>query len=399
MHPHHPQNLRAFVTLIIILGSITAIGPLTIDMYLPAFSEIAQHFNASESQVQLSLTTYFIGVAFSQIFYGPLVDRFGRRLPLFLGMLIFTIATVFCLFVKSIEQLILLRFFQALGACAGMVIPRTIVRDIFSPQDSARVFSHLMLVMGIAPIVAPLIGTMLLANFGWGAIFIFLLFFGIFCMIVTALAIPETRGASPDDKISHALRKYLGILRDRDFVVCALSGGLTMAGLFTYITGSPFVYIDFFGMTSKNYSLLFAGISVSFIAAAQINAKLLKKFSIEQLVGKFLLIPAIAGFALIIAGICDAEFGPLTLILFFFLSSVGAIVPSTSALALSNQSVHAGSASALLGTIQFGLATIASLLVNKLHDGTALPMSVVIGTCGILACLIYRIFKRNPANM
>ncbi len=223
---HRPQTQKAFLLLILVLGSVTAIGPLTIDMYLPAFSAIAKNFAASENLVQLSLTTCFVGLAFGQLFYGPIIDRFGKKLPLFVGLGIFVASSIACCFVENINQLILWRFFQALGACACLVIPRAIVRDIFTPQESARVFSHLMLVTGLAPILAPMLGSFVLVFFSWKAIFIFLTAFGILCLWLCQVAIRQTKGPNPQEKISGALKKYLEILQDRNFVVCAVSGGL-----------------------------------------------------------------------------------------------------------------------------------------------------------------------------
>lgn len=392
-HQHLVDSRKKLIFLILILGGVIAIGPLTIDMYLPAFSAIAQSLDASESLVQLSLTTYFIGIALGQLAYGPIIDRFGKKPPLFFGLSLFIISSIACLFVKNIEQLIFWRFFQALGACAGAVVPRSIVRDIFSPQESGRVFSHLMLVMGIAPILAPVFGSFILALYGWKAIFVFLTCFGFICLAVSYFIIPETKGANPDEKMSNAFKKYLGILRDKNFVVATLCGGLTMAGIFSYITGAPFSYLTFFGLSAKEFSLLFSINSIFFIIASQINARLLRKYSMEKVLEKVLLIPAIAGIALVFCGFYDHGFMPITLSLSLYLFSVGAILPSSSALAMANQSVHSGSASALLGTIQFILAAITSFLVGKLNNGDPSAMCLIVGSCGILAFLVYKLFK------
>ena len=195
MNPHLPliDSRRKFIFLILILGGVTAIGPLTIDMYLPAFSAIARGFNAPDNLVQLSLTTYFAGLAVSQLIYGPIIDRFGKKLPLFFGLCLFVITSIACCFVTSIEQLIVMRFFQAMGACIGVVVPRAIVRDIFSPQESARIYSHLMLVMGLAPILAPMIGSFVLVIFGWQAIFALLASFGVICLVVSYFTFPQTK--------------------------------------------------------------------------------------------------------------------------------------------------------------------------------------------------------------
>lgn len=393
-YQHLIDSKRKFTWLIVILGSLIAIGPLAIDMYLPAFSAIGKSFDASESAIQLSLTAYFIGMALSQLFYGPIIDRFGRKIPLFFGLTIFVIASIACYFVNDVDHFIILRFFQALGSCAGIVIPRTIVRDIFSPQESARVFSHLILVMGLAPILAPIIGGFFLTYFSWRAIFAFLTFFGIFSLFSAYFFLPETKGANKDDKISYALKKYSGILKDRNFVTCAISGGLVMGSMFAYITGSAFIYLEIFKTTAQNYSWVFATNALGFVLAAQVNVRLLKKFSLEKILGNVLFAPAIIGLVVIILGNNQPTFWPFSIVLFFFLASVGMIIPIATAMALANQSAHAGSASAMFGTLQFIIATFTSFLVSNLHDDTTLPMSLIVGSCGILALLIFRIFKK-----
>lgn len=391
---HLVDSRKKFVFLILILGSVTAIGPLTIDMYLPAFSAISKGFSAPENLVQLSLTTYFIGLAVSQLFYGPIIDRFGKKAPLFFGLCLFIFATIACCFAHNIYELIFFRFFQAMGACIGIIVPRAIVRDIFSPQESARVFSHLMLVMGLAPILAPLCGSFILAKFGWKAIFVFLALFGVACLLVSHLAIPQTTEPNKDEKILHALKKYWEILQDRNFVVGALSGSLIMSGLFAYITASPFAYLEFFGLSAKKYSLLFAINSLGFVAASQLNAYFLRKYSFEKVLDKMLFIPVISGIFLMFVGTIYPEFWLFTGTFFIFIASIGIIAPNTTALTLSNQTKHSGSASALLGTIQFSFATGMSFLISQLHDGKIASMSIIIGICGIASCTVYKIFKK-----
>jgi DHA1 family bicyclomycin/chloramphenicol resistance-like MFS transporter len=387
-----PENKKEFVLLVVILGAIIALGPLTIDIYLPAFSAIAKDFNASDSLVQLSLTTYFIGLALGQIFYGPIIDRYGKKPPLFFGLTLFFISTIACSYANTINQIIILRFFQAFGACVCTVVPRSIVRDIFSPQESGRVFSHLLLVMGVAPVMAPLIGNILLEISGWRAIFIFLAIASVFCLILSHLKIPETRGFNKNEKISNGLRKYLGIMRDRNFVISALVGGFSMSGLFSYITGSPFLYIEFFEMSSRHYGYLFSINSIGFIVASQINAKILKKTSLETALKQILILPMLAGIILILIAPFYPNFWFVTLLFLATLCSCGMILPNTSALALSNQATHSGSASALLGTIQFTLAAITSFAVSQFHDGSITPLVVISGICAILPFLIHRFF-------
>ncbi len=391
----HPQNKREFVLLVVILGAIIALGPLTIDIYLPAFSEIAKSFSANDETVQLSLSTYFIGIAIGQVFYGPIIDRYGKKPPLFFGLILYFASTIACVFATNIYQIIYLRFFQAFGACVCTVVPRSIVRDIFSPQEAGRVFSHLLLVMGVAPVMAPLIGNVLLEIYNWQAIFVFLAFISVCCLILSYFKLPETTGFRGDEKISDGLKKYVGIMKDKNFVINSLIGGFSMAGLFAYITGSPFLYIEFFEMTSRQYGYLFSINSIGFILASQINAKILKKTPLKTALNKILIIPAIAGLVLVFAAPFLPNFYFVTILFFITLCSCGMIMPNTSALALANQAAHSGSASALLGTIQFILATITSILISYLHDGSLNAIVVIVGVCSILPFVINKKFINN----
>ena len=395
MSSHRPKNKKDFVILLLVLGGIIALGPLTIDVYLPAFNAIDAEFKSSERLVQLSLTTYFIGITFGQIIYGPIVDRFGKKPPLFFGLVLFILSSIGCYYCKNIEQLIVLRFFQAFGACACTVVPRAIVRDLFTPQESGRVFSHLILVMGAAPILAPLVGNILLEQFGWRSIFAFLSFFSVFCLLLAYRAIPETRGADENEKISKALRKYLGILRDRNFVRSSLTGGLMMAGLFAFVTGSPAIYLDFFNLSSRQFGLIFSLNSIGFVCASQINAYLLRRFSLESLFKKIIFLPLLVGILLLISAASNHDFLVITLLFFVFLFSCGMIFPNATALALANQAAHSGSASALLGTIQFALAACASFLIGKIHDGSVVAVVLIVGSCGILAFATQQILKER----
>ena len=391
----HPQSKKEFVLLVIILGAIIALGPLTTDIYLPAFAAIAKDFGSSSAFVELSLTTYFIGLAFGQIFYGPIIDRYGKKLPLIFGLVLFLISTIACTYAVTIKQIVILRFFQAFGACACTVVPRSIVRDIFSPQESGRVFSHLLLVMGVAPVMAPLIGNLLLEIYSWRAIFVFLAVMSVLCLILSYLKIPETGGFNKDEKISDGLKKYWGILHDKNFVISALIGGFTMAGLFSYITGSPFIYIEFFEMSSRHYGYLFSINSVGFILASQINAKILKKTELKIALKNALILPAIAGLMLIFLAPFFPNFWFTTSLFFVTLFFCGMIMPNTSALALANQAAHTGSASALLGTIQFLLATITSFAISYFHNESIAPALLIVGFCSFVPLVIYWLFVRE----
>ncbi len=387
---NHPTT-----TLILILGSIIAIGPMTIDMYLPAFSAIAQSFSVEESAVQLSLTSYFIGMALSQLVYGPMIDRFGRKPPLLFGLVVYIIASIFCCFARNIDDLIILRFFQALGVCACMTVPRAIVRDLFTPQEGAKVFSYLILVMGLAPIFAPFLGSVILENFGWKAIFVASALFGIAALLMTIFILPKAKEANKDDKISSALKKYIGILKDRNFVICSISGGCAMGVIFCYVTGSPFLYLEYFHLSPQNYSLIFAINSIGFISFSQINARLLRKFPMENILKIVTRFFSAIAFALIFSAYFFPNLIIITILTISLIGVIGMINPNTTALAMANQAKHAGSASALLGTLQFIIATIASLAINYFHSESIFPFLAVMGVCAICSALVFsRIGKR-----
>jgi DHA1 family bicyclomycin/chloramphenicol resistance-like MFS transporter len=393
---------QSFTLLILILGSLTAIGPLAIDMYLPAFSAMAGYFSVKESEVQLSLASFFIGIAIGQIFYGPIVDRFGKKIPLLVGLTIFIISSAFCLIATDISQIITLRFIQALGSCACFVIMRAIVRDLFSPQESAKVFSYLMLIMGLAPIVAPFFGSLLLIKFSWKAIFVFLTLFGIVLVIGTIFFLPESKAGNKDDKISHAFRKYTGILKDKNFLYYCLTTGFAGAGMFCYIAGSPFVIIELFSVSPKHYSWIFGVNAFGLIVVSQINRHLLRYFEMKKILNWGLFFILTSSISLILIGIYSNYYQlniwHIVLPIFIYVSCIGITNPNGTALSLANQYTHTGSASALLGTIQFSIAAFGAFLVSKFHNETAIPVLTAMGLCGIIAFLVNYFWQKKLKN-
>lgn len=375
--------------LLLILGALSAFGPLAIDFYLPSFPTLARVFETDVEHVQLSLSAYFIGIALGQLLYGPLADRFGRRPPLLIGVSLFCLASLACSFAPSLEWLIGARFVQALGGCAGMVISRAVVRDLCDPLNSARVFSQLMLVMGLAPILAPLGGGLLLASLGWEWIFYGLMLFSALCLVAIWLWLPESLPADqPAAPLSGALGQYGRLLGDRSFMAHSLSGGCAMAGLFAYIAGSPFIFIELYGVPEVHYGWLFGTNAAGFIGASQCNAWLVRRH------GPAFLIPRAVGCYLLMALLLVAAawwqpptLWPLLLPLFACTATLGCIIPNASACAMAGHASHAGSASALLGFLQFAIAASAAGLVSLLHDGTALPMAATIAFCATLSML------------
>ena len=390
------MNLR----MVLILGALSAFGPLAIDFYLPAFPAMAQAFATDEKHVQATLAAYFLGLSIGQLAYGPVADRFGRRKPLMFGVTLFTLASLACAYAPNLDTLVLARFVQALGGCAGMVLSRAIVSDKCDPVASAKVFSQLMLVMGLAPILAPMLGGVLVNLAGWQSIFLALSLFSAGCLLAVSLGLPESLPEHiPRQPLSGALRQYLRLLADRVFVGHALTGGIAIAGMFAYIAGSPFVFIKLYGVPAEHYGWLFGTNAAGFILVAQVNARLLAKRGPAFLLARAVWVYLAAGLALLgVAALRPTQLWPLLVPLFVCISSLGCIIPNASACAMSGQGARAGSASALMGCLQFSVAAGAAALVGLLHDGSAVPMALVISLCGALVVSVALLTRRLPAK-
>ncbi|MNF34855.1 Bicyclomycin resistance protein [compost metagenome] len=371
---------------ILILGALSAFGPLAIDFYLPAFPAMALAFGTDENHVQMTLAVYFLGLSIGQLAYGPVADRFGRRIPLLIGVGLFTAASVACAYAPNLEWLIGARFIQALGGCAGMVISRAVVSDKCDAVGSAKVFSQLMLVMGLAPILAPLLGGLLVNTTGWQSIFLALTGFSALAGLAVATGLPESLPAHiPRQPLSGALRQYGRLLADPIFLGHALTGGIAIAGMFAYIAGSPFIIIKLYGVPAEHFGWLFGINAAGFILVAQVNARLLAKRGPMFLLARAVWVYLAAGLTLLaVSSLHTAQLWPLLIPLFICIASLGCISPNAAACAMSGQGARAGSASALLGCLQFSVAAGASALVGVLHDGSAVPMAMVISLCGIL---------------
>jgi DHA1 family bicyclomycin/chloramphenicol resistance-like MFS transporter len=365
-----------------------AFAPMSIDMYLPGLPTIAAEFGAETAAVQYTLASFFIGLALGQAIHGPLADRYGRKPPLYAGLALYTVASVGCALASDIVTLTALRFVQAVGGCAGLVIARAVVRDCFDAHTSARVFSLLMLVMGLAPILAPLAGGWILTLAGWRAIFAVLALFGLACLIAAWRGLPETRPADTvaSASIGAALRVYLDLMRDRRFMGYVLSGGLAHAGMFAYITGSPHVFIEVYGVAARNFGWLFGLNALGLIASSQINRRLLLHHSADAILRRANRSTALLGLGLLAAAAGGWGGLPMLLLpLFGYSVSLGFTAPNAMANALGRQGMRAGSASALIGALHFGIATVSSTLVGLIGHGSALPMAMVIAGCGLLA--------------
>ncbi len=372
---------RAPLGLVLLLGTLMAFGPLSIDTYLPAFPAIGADFGASAAEVQRTLSLYFAGLAIGQVIYGPLADRFGRRAPLLGGMALYVVAAIGCALAPSLGSLTAWRFAQALGGCSGMVITRAVVRDLFAPRDMARIFSQLMLVMGVAPIVAPLLGSTLLTMFGWRGIFWALAGLGLLCLLVQSVALPESLPVERRAKAGARaiVTTYAGLLRDPRFLAPVIGGGLLWSTMFLYIGGAPFLYMELNGVSPSAFGLYFGANAAGMIGVAQVNARLLNRRSPGRLLRIGGAVVFAAGLALLVALATGRGGLPAVAIpIFFMLAALGFVGGNASSAALAPFPQAAGSASALMGTVQFGVGAIAGAVAAALFNGTGLPLGIMI---------------------
>jgi DHA1 family bicyclomycin/chloramphenicol resistance-like MFS transporter len=379
--------------LIVVLGALTAFAPMSIDMYLPALPTLARVFDARPVQVQLTLATFFLGFALGQTFYGPIADRFGRKPPLYAALILFIVASVGCAFAPSIRALAVLRFMQALGACAGVVIARAIVRDRFAPHEAVRVYAALMLVMGVAPMLAPLFGGYILVGFGWPAIFWVLAVFGIICLTCAIFRLPETHsGEAPHPfELGHILTGYGRLLMHRRFLGYALTGGFSSAGMFAYIAGSPFVLIDLYRIPAQHYGWIFGGNACGLILASQLNGRFLHhRFGGDTVLYGANVVQTLAGIVLLAAALTGiGGLAGILVPLFFYIACIGFVMPNATAQAMALYGKNAGAASSLLGTLQFTLAALVAIGIGAMHNATAVPMAAVIALSGTLGLVFH----------
>lgn len=378
--------------LILMLGLLTAMGPFSIDLYLPAFSEIAASLQTDISKVSLSLSSFFIGLAFGQIMYGPLLERFGRKKPIYFGLSLYVLTSVGIAMAASVEMMIFLRFFQAIGSCAGLVSARAIIRDLFDGREMARVFSTLIMVVAISPIIAPSIGGVLATHFHWSVLFFVLTGMALLVLVGTILLVPETKGSDPEHSLrfSKVFSNYKKVFKHPVFFVNAFSAAIAYAGLYAYLSGSPHLYMDLLALTEQQYGWIFALIASGLIGATQVNNRLLKTFSSEQIVRTTLVVQAIIGFSfLLISWFVGVNLYLTTFLLFAFLMCLGFIFPNASALSLEPMGHMAGNASALMGGVQMAVGAGASALVGVFHNTTSIPMAAIMAVCSIMALSLF----------
>lgn len=382
--------------LILLLGALAALGPLSIDMYLPSFQAIERDLHTTPSLVSGTMATYFVGLCLGQLLYGPWSDRVGRKTPLLAGIALYLLASLGCTVVGDIRILLLLRFFQALGACSGMVVGRAMIRDLFPPHETSKVFSLVMLVMGVSPILAPLLGQLVADVAGWRGNFAFMTLFAAAVWLAVLLRVPTPTSppASPSPT-SHSLgSRFASVFRDPNFVAYAVSGTLIQGGLYAYVSGSAELFMGALGISPKAYSLLFGANAAGLILAAQANAKLLDRYDYPVLLSRAINVAAAAAVVLAATVYLPVGLGVIAP-LFVFMACQGLIFPNAAAGALAEQGHQAGTASAVLGCLQYGGAALASGLVSLLHRWTEAPMQTAIGLCGVAGWLAFQRLSRG----
>lgn len=383
-----------FLRTAIILGLLSAIGPFAVDMYLPALPSIGADLRASTSAVQMSLFIFFLSMGLGQIIVGPISDMVGRKLPLYGGLLLFAIGGVGSALSPSIEWLIAFRFIQGLGACAGMAVPRAIVRDLHTGVEATRLMSLLMLVFSVSPILAPLTGSIVIETVGWRAVFWAVTGAALLAAILLATSLEETRPAA--DRVGSsfvkALADYRFLMGDRNFLGLSFIGGFGIASFFVYLASSSFILIDHYGLSPGVYSVFFSINAVAFIGVSQFAGMLTSRFGLPRVVRV-----AIVGyvtvmvvlFAVMASGI--EGLAVMASLLFVGYGFLGLVIPTTSVLAMEEHGEIAGTASALMGTLHFATGAVAMAVAGQFFDGTPLPMVAGITACAVVAFLLTQV--------
>ncbi|NYT59697.1 multidrug effflux MFS transporter [Alcaligenaceae bacterium] len=397
MHPSK-SSLTTIPPWLILMGLLTAIGPLAIDMYLPAFSAITQGLDAGPGQVERTLASYLLGLATAQLFYGPLADRYGRKKPLLLGLIIFTIASIGCGYTDNIEHLTLWRIAQAFGGAAGIVIPRAVIRDNFDTRDASKALSLLMLIMGVTPILAPILGGQILVYGSWRGIFAVMTAGSAMLLIAVVFTMRET--LKPERVLllgaGTIARNYLALLGHKRFMCYTLAGGFGAAGMFAYIAGSPHVFLNIYQVDPRYFGLLFGANAAALIIAAQVSARLLNRHTPETLMRRAQI--TLMGVALVAVALTLLNVINLTLLmacLLVFMASQGFVNPNSAALALREQGQRLGFASAMMGTLQMLCGAAAGLAVSIWQSPTPLSLTGILALCACLSWLFGRIALKS----
>lgn len=381
-----------------ILGALSTVTPFAIDMYLPAFSQIAADLGTTAPKVAFSLSSYLVGMAVGQIFYGPLLDRFGRKPPLYFGLLLFVAASIGCIFSGLVESFIVFRFLQALGGCVAQVAAVAMVRDFFPAEERTKVFSLLVLILGASPLLAPTVGSFVAVSFGWQWVFIILAAIVALLLAIVFSFLPE--GHQPDKTVSLKLKPILSnfaaILKEPQFYTYGLAGAFSFGCLLVYVAASPIIFMDGFKVDAQTFGGIFALLSIGVIGGSQVNLLLSRRFRSERIFQIALVSQCIVS-VIFLAGTITGSLGlAATIILFFaLLSCIGILSPNATALALAPFGKNAGSASALIGFLQIGIGALASSGVGLFNSGSSLPSISILAGMGLLALLILTAGKRT----
>jgi len=388
--------------LILILGSLAALGPFSIDMYLPGFVDIAKDLHTTESQVSLSLSSFFIGISIGQLLYGPLLDKYGRKKPLYVGLVLYILASLGCLAVTDIHQLVVLRFVQAIGSCATAVASIAIVRDLFSVKDSPKIFASLMLVIAVSPMLAPTAGGYLISLLGWKYVFVFLAFMAMSMLLASIFKLPESYQLDPSYSLmpKPIINNFIAVLRVPQFCTYALISSVVFSGLFAYVSSSPTVFMKIYGLSKTGYGWIFALLSVAFIGSSQVNRILLRWFSSKNIITVALIAQFVCSLLFLIFAVNNIlNLYSTIAFIALFLCCLGLINPNAAALTLAPFSKNAGSASALMGALQMGLGALASVLVSMFSEHSILPMPIIMVSAAFLGliCLMvgFRFIKEE----
>jgi MFS transporter, DHA1 family, multidrug resistance protein len=382
---------RRFYLLIVILGALTALPPFSIDLYLPGFPTIASSFGIDTARVSLSLSSFFVGISLGQVLYGPLIDRFGRKPPLYAGLLLYLGASAGCYFAPTIEMLIVFRFVQAVGSCAAGVVSTAMVRDMFPVDQNAKIFSLLLLVLGASPMIAPTVGGFISQTFGWRAIFLALMILVSLIILVVATLLPESHKADPSVSLraKPILRRFWTVLKNPQFFTYAIGGGIAYSGLFAYVSASPSIYLEGYRVSNTTYGWVFAVLSVGFVVVSQSNRFLSRYYKAESIV-----LGCVASMLtislLFLMGLKAGWFGivGVSIFLFILLSCIGISNPVAAALSLAPFEKNAGTAASLFGLIRWGTAGLSSIVVSFFKNDTAIPLAGILAGTALLSLII-----------
>jgi DHA1 family bicyclomycin/chloramphenicol resistance-like MFS transporter len=388
--------------LLAVLALLSSFTPLSIDMYLPALPVIAVDLHGTAGDIQLTLSAFMIAFGAGQIFYGPAGDRFGRRPVILSGLIVYVLASIGCAFAAEAGQLVLLRFLQGLAACGGVVLARTMVRDLAEKDQAARAMSLMMACTSIAPMLAPLIGGQVLWFLGWRAIFWVLAMVGVFALVAAWLRLPET--LRPEYRqplvLPSILKRFGELVRHRAFMGYAFTSTFQFSALMSFLSGSPFVFIEKYGIAPRAFGLIFGGMIVFMTLGSLLNAKFAPVFGAGRILHYAVIVPAVVGPAALVLGFIEARYGTIGLWPFLLcfapqIATISLIGPNSMAMALQRYPHMAGTASSLMGVMQFGIGALFGAIVGQSLDGTIAPMTTAMGIAGVLCLVSHRLLVRQ----